>query len=54
MHRRLYTVTGCILKIDQDLVLKCCMMPDKQNKYIAQFKLAVITFNKNSNNSAAG
>ena len=29
------------------------MMPGKRNKYTAQFKLAVITFAENSNNSAA-
>jgi len=29
-------------------------MPGKRNKYTAQFKLAVITFAENSNNSAAG
>ena len=30
------------------------MMPGKRNKYTAQFKLAVLTFAENSNNSAAG
>ena len=30
------------------------MMPGKRNKYTAQFKLTVITFAENSNNSAAG
>ena len=54
MHRRLFTITGCIIKIDLDLALKYCMMPGKQNKYTVQFKLAVITFAENSNNSAAG
>jgi len=29
-------------------------MPGKRNKYTAQFKLAVITYAENSNNSAAG
>ena len=52
MHKSLFTVTDCIIKIDQDLVLKYCMMPGKRNKYTAQFKLAVITFAENSNNSA--
>ena len=52
MRRCLYNITGCVIKVHQALDLKYSMMPGKQNKYTVQFKLAVITFAENSNNSA--